>query len=155
MTAERLSAYQAFIIAAGELFLVLTAAARRPPPERFLAAIGNAVAAIDRAYSSLLPVASQDAFTAATEVVHSAHRIREFLDPFQPSPQGLGELTQDYASACSAFTRITRDEVGDQRPLKGRPCRKPPGQPPLAGPAAMPPGTGPLVNAGICEGLAE
>lgn len=143
MTAERLSAYQAFIIAAGELFLVLTAAAaRRPPPERFLAAIGNAVAAIDRAYSSLLPVASHDAVAAATDVVQSAHRIREFLDPLQASPQGLGGLTQDYASACSAFTRIARDEVGDQRPLRADRAASPGDASSMGGgPAGPAPGT--------------
>ena len=64
MTAPRLSAYQAFIIAAGELFSVLTAAAASPPPpERFMAAVSDAVATIDRAHSSLLLVASQDALT--------------------------------------------------------------------------------------------
>ncbi len=120
MTAPRLSAYQAFIIAAGELFSVLTAAAASPPsPERFMAAVSDAVATIDRAHSSLLLVASQDALTAAAEVVQRAHRTREFLDPYQRSPHGLGELTQEYASACNAFTR-TRDEVGNERSLSGR-----------------------------------
>src|SRR6266567_3794162 len=90
MTAPRLSAYQAFIIAAGELFSVLTAAAASPPPpERFMAAVSDAVATIDRAHSSLLLVASQDALTAAAEVVQRAHRTREFLDPYQRSPHGL------------------------------------------------------------------
>jgi hypothetical protein len=121
MTAPRLSAYQAFIIAAGELFSVLTAAAARPPPpERFMAAVSDAVAALDRAHSSLLLVASQDALTAAAEVVQRAHRIRQFLDPYQRSPHGLGELTQEYASACNAFTRTARGEVGNARPLSGR-----------------------------------
>ena len=121
MTAPRLSAYQAFIIAAGELFSVLTAAAASPPPpERFMAAVSDAVATIDRAHSSLLLVASQDALTAAAEVVQRAHRIREFLDPYQRSPHGLGELTQEYASACNAFTRTARDEVGNERSLFGR-----------------------------------
>ncbi len=121
MTAPRLSAYQAFIIAAGELFSVLTAAAASPPPpERFMAAVSDAVATIDRAHSSLLLVASQDALTAAAEVVQRAHRIREFLDPYQRSPHGLGELTQEYASACNAFTRTARDEVGNERSLSGR-----------------------------------
>jgi len=121
MTAPRLSAYQAFIIAAGELFSVLTAAAASPPPpERFMAAVSDAVATIDRAHSSLLLVASQDALTAAAEVVQTAHRIREFLDPYQRSPHGLGELTQEYASACNAFTRTARDEVGNERSLSGR-----------------------------------
>ncbi len=119
MTAPRLSAYQAFIIAAGELFSVLTAAAASPPsPERFMAAVSDAVATIDRAHSSLLLVASQDALTAAAE--ERAHRIREFLDPYQRSPHGLGELTQEYASACNAFTRTARDEVGNERSLSGR-----------------------------------
>jgi hypothetical protein len=118
MTAPRLSAYQAFIIAAGELFSVLTAAAASPPPpERFMAAVSDAVATIDRAHSSLVLVASQDALTAAAEVVQRAHRIREFLDPYQRSPHGLGELTQEYASACNAFTRTARDEVGNERSL--------------------------------------
>jgi hypothetical protein len=120
MTAPRLSAYQAFIIAAGELFSVLTAAAASPPPpERFMAAVSDAVATIDRAHSSLLLVASQDALTAAAEVVQGAHRIREFLDPYQRSPHGLGELTQEYASACNAFTRTARAEVGNERSLWG------------------------------------
>jgi hypothetical protein len=118
MTASRLSAYQAFIIAAGELFSVVTAAAASPPPpERFMAAVSDAAATIDRAHSSLLLVASQDALTAAAEVVQRAHRIREFLDPYQRSPHGLGELTQEYASACNAFTRTARDEVGNERSL--------------------------------------
>jgi hypothetical protein len=121
MTAPRLGAYQGFIIAAGELFSVLTAAAASPPPpERFMAAVSDAVAAIDRAHSGLVLVASQDALTAAAEVVQRAHRIREFLDPYQRSPHGLGELTQQYASACNAFTRTARDEVGNERPLSSR-----------------------------------
>jgi len=121
MTAPRLSAYQGFIIAAGELYSVLTAAAASPPPpERFMAAVSDAVATIDRAYSGLLLVASQDALTAAAEIVQTAHRIREFLDPYQRSPHGLGELTQEYASACNAFTRTARDEVGNERSLSGR-----------------------------------
>jgi hypothetical protein len=121
MTAPRLSVYQAFIIAAGELFSVLTAAAASPPPpERFMAAVSDAVATIDRAHSSLLLVASQDVLTAAAVVVRRAHRIREFLDPYQRSPHGLGELTQEYASACNAFTRTARDEVGNERLLAAR-----------------------------------
>jgi hypothetical protein len=117
MTAERRSAYQAFLIAAGELFSALTAAAAgQPPPETFLAGVGDGVAAIDRAHSGLLLVASQDALAAATEVKQRAHRILEFLDPYQPSPTGLGDLSQEYVFACNAFTQIARDEVGALRP---------------------------------------
>jgi hypothetical protein len=98
---------------AGELFSVLTAAAAtQPPPETFLAGIGDGVAAIERAHLGLLLVASQDALAAATEVKQRAHRILEFLDPYQPSPPGLGDLSQEYVVACNAFTQIAREKVG-------------------------------------------
>jgi hypothetical protein len=117
MTPERRSAYQAFFIAAGELFSILTtAAASQPPPDAFLADVSDGVAALDRAHSGLLLVASQDAVAAATQVKQNAHRILEFLDPHQPRQPGLGDLSQEYVSACNAFTQIARDEVGTLRP---------------------------------------
>jgi hypothetical protein len=45
-----------------------------------------------------------------------AHRILEFLDPYQPGPPGLGDLNQEYVFACNAFTQIARHEAGTLRP---------------------------------------
>jgi hypothetical protein len=131
MTAELRSAYQAFLIAAGELFSLLTAAAASQAPARDVPRRHRRRRRRHRARPFGLLVTSQDALTAATEVKQRAHRILEFLDPYQPSPPGLGDLSQEYVFACNAFTQIAREEAGALRPGGARaapPCRPVPAQ---------------------------